>query len=184
MISTRTENADHAIAPRRRGFTVMEIMLVSAMTSFLVLLISGAWAGLGRSSTDAIARCRVTQEANMALKSLARDFGGSLAEEGTGNRLLGRAVGRLAIAGSTLWLCFDGQPLNGTAEWAAPDTVIAYQVQAGRLVRSNLQTGASFTVAANVESMQLVEAADEVTIDLTFRYRDVVRTYTIVAKDP
>lgn len=166
-------------------------MLVSGLMSLLVLLISGAWAGLGKTAADVSARCRVAQEANLAAATLARDLGGSLPEKTTGQRESGRLVGRLVVDGPELWLCFDGDA-DGQADWGAPDTVVTYQLDTEmtygtawkRLVRQNLETGSEFTAAANVEQMQLTEQIDAVKIDLTVQYRDVSRTYTIVAKDP
>lgn len=169
---------------RPNGFTVVEVAVVGMLMSLLVLLISGAWTGPGRSSADAIVRCRVLQEANLAIESLTRDFGGSLPEQIQGEKQSGRFVGRVVVDNSRLRLCFDGQPVNAKADWGAPDTVIVYQVQEGRLVRSNQQTATAFVTADNVDQMQLTEQADGVTIELTFNYRDLTRTYTIVAKDP
>ena len=177
-------NGPFVTLPRSKGFSVIEITVVSALMSFLVLLISGAWRGMGRPSANAIVRCRVVQEANLAVDSLARDLGGSLPGQTTGKRKLGRMVGRMVVDGSQLRLCFDGEPVNTVPEWGAPDTVITYDVQANRLVRSNQQTGTAFTVAANVNQMQLTELADGVRIDLVFTYRDITRTYSIITKDP
>jgi len=169
---------------RPGGFTLVEMMIAAALMSFLVMLISGTWTGVGRSAVDAIARCRMTQEANLAAESLSRDFSGSLAEQSTGRRQLGSMVGCLAVAGPELWLCYDGEPADGVADWAAPDVVITYAVQNNRLLRSNLQAGTAFVAAGNVEQMQLAEQPDGVTIDLTFKYRNVVKTYTFEAKGP
>jgi len=167
-----------------RGFTLVEAMLVSGLMSLLVLLLSGAWSGLGRPSADAIARCRVAQEANLAAEALARDLGGSLPDQSTGTRESGRLVGRLAVDGSELWLCYDGEPVNGLPDWVAPDTVIVYDVQADNLVRSDQQAATSYVVADHVSQMQVTEQVEGVHVDLTFAYRDVTRTYTIIAKDP
>ena len=159
-------------------------MLVCALMTFLVMLISGTWTGVGRSVVNAIARCRVTQEANLATESLSRDFSGSLAEQATGRRQLGSMVGCMAVSGRELWLCYDGEPLDGKPHWEAhDDTVIVYAVQDNRLVRSNSQ-GTAFVVAGNVEQMQLTRLDGVVTIDLTFKYRNIVQTYTFEAKGP
>ncbi len=168
----------------RRAFTVLEVMLVSGLMSLLVLLISGAWAGLVRPSADVIARCRVAQEANLAMECLARDLGGALADQPAGTARRGRLVGRLVVGNASLWLCFDGEPVDDVADWAAPDTVITYDVQANQLVRSNLQTGETFAAAANVTQMQLTEQVDGVRIDLSFQYRDITRDHSFIAKDP
>ena len=180
MITLSTRNTSRC---RPGGFTLTEVAVVGVLMGLLVLMISGAWAGPGRSSADAIVRCRVTQEANLAIESLTRDFGGCLVGQPQGEKQSGRFVGRLVVDDSQLWLCFDGPPLDAAADWGAPDTVIVYQVQQGRLVRSNQQTATAFVVADNVERMQLTEQTDGITVELTFTYRDLTRTYTIVAKD-
>jgi len=169
---------------RPAGFTLVEVMIVGALMSFLVMLISGTWTGVGRSVVDAIARCRVSQEVNLATETLSRDFSGGLAEQATGPRKLGSMVGCLAVPGPELWLCYDGDPVNGVADWAAPDSVVTYTLQDNRLLRSNLQAGTAFVAAGNVEQMQLAEQPDGVTIDLTFKYRNVLQTYTFEAKGP
>jgi type II secretory pathway component PulJ len=178
--------------PRPKGFTLTEVMLVGGLMSLLVILISGIWSGLGRSATDAVSRCRVAQEARLAAAALARDFGGSLPEEPTGQKQCGRLVDRLIVGGTELQLCFDGEPANGVGDWSAPDTVVIYQLQTEttygkawkRLVRRNMATGSEFTVATNVDAMELTDQGDGVKIDLTVTYRDITRTFTIIAKDP
>jgi type II secretory pathway component PulJ len=166
------------------GFTLIEVLFASGIMSLLVLLLSAAWSGLGRPSADAVARLRVAEEANLAAQSLARDFSGNLGEQTIGGKKLGRIVGRMVVAGPQLRLCFDGDPVNGAADWAAPDTVITYEVLGNRLVRANLSTGTAFTVATNVDQVQLTAQPDGVRLDLTFSYRNVTRTYTIIAQDP
>ena len=171
------------LAAHPSGFTLTETMLVGALMSMLVLLISGAWRGWGRSSVDAVVRGRVAREANLAVESLARDLGGSLPGQVAGDKQLGLVVGRSVVAGSQLWLCFDGAPPNGEAG-VPPDTVITYEVQNNQLIRTNQQTGVALAVADKVSQMQLTDQADSVRIDLTLEYRDLMRTYTIIAKDP
>jgi hypothetical protein len=153
--------------------------------AFVGVLACAAWDGLGKPTTDVLARCRVAQEANLALAALACDFGGSLADAPTGPKEAGRAVGRLIVGKSELRLCFDGGATpNGQADWASPDTVITYNVQSNKLVRTNLNAGTSITVAGDVTSMELSPLANAVQIKLTFKYRDCTRSYTIVGKDP
>ncbi|MHC4398922.1 MAG: hypothetical protein ACYTG0_04505 [Planctomycetota bacterium] len=181
MITAPPENS--ACGGRRGGFTVVEVMLVSVLMGFLAVLVSSAWSGLGRSAADAGRRCRVVQEANLAAAALARDLGGVLPGEATGPKEHGRLVGRQAVAGPELQLCFDGND-DGQPDWAAPDTVVAYRVVADRLIRENVQTGSVFTVADHVDQLQLTELGDRINVALTFSFRDITRTYTIVAKDP
>ena len=166
------------------GFTLTEVMIVSVLMSFLVVLLSSAWAGFGRPTAEVVARCRLAQEANLAAESLLTDLAGNLADQPAGTRRAGREVGRMVVAGSELRLCFDGQPTDGTADWAAPDTVVVYDVQSGNLVRANQLTGTVIVVAGNVDQMLLTQEADGLHVQLTFVYRGMSRTFTMVAKEP
>lgn len=169
---------------RRRGFTVVEMTFVAGLMSLLLLVISTAWSAMGKPSVDAIRQCHVAQEANIALQSLSRDFGGSIAEHSIGKLELGSYVGSAIVDGSELQLCFDGAPVNGTADWAAPDTVIVYEVQDNQLIRSNSSRGTTITIADDIQEMNLSKQGDQLTIELTFSFRDVRRTYTLIGTNP
>lgn len=178
-----------SITPRcgRSGFTLLEAVIVNALMVFLAMLVSTAWSAFGRPTADVIARCRVTQEANLAAASLARDLGGSLAnhEGRIGGKLLLRYVGRMQPAKKQLWLCFDGGPNpNGQANWGTPDTVISYEVQSNRLIRWDQTAGTSVIVARDVDQLTLKNHGSKVEIKLTFKYRQITRTYTLMALDP
>ena len=67
---------------RRDGFTLVEVMVVSVLTAFLAVLLSACWRGFGPTATDAIARCRIAQEMNLTVNTLARDLGGNLGISG------------------------------------------------------------------------------------------------------
>jgi prepilin-type N-terminal cleavage/methylation domain-containing protein len=172
---------------RRGGFTLVEVTVVSGLMAVLALLLSAVWAAFGRPATDVIARCRVAREVSLAVNSLARDLGGSLA--GAQGRL-GRVtdypfVGWVLPGNLQLWLCFDGgaEP-NGVADWAPPDSVIVYMVEGDALVRWDQTANTSFTVARHVESMQLSIQGDDLQIQLTFSYRNISRTCTLLARAP
>jgi type II secretory pathway component PulJ len=167
-----------------QGFTVMEMMIVGAMTTLLAILFSAAWSGLGQPSADALVRCQVAQEAQLAAAALVADLGGSLPGQTGGTKGNGRLVGRMEPEGSELRLCFDGGGLNGSADWGIPDTVIRYYVEDNKLIRWNETADTTFYVASNVESMTLSDLGNGVQIDLTFTFRDLSRTYTLIAEDP
>jgi type II secretory pathway pseudopilin PulG len=169
---------------QRRGFTLMEATIVSALMIFLAVVLSSAWSGFGRPLVDAVARSRVAQEASLAIASLARDWGGNTIDA-TGGQGQGRLVGRTIVSGSELWLCFDGGASpDGLPDWAPPDTVIIYDVQANKLVRSNQNAGTTFTVATDVQSLALTDLGNGVQIQLNLSFRAINRTYTMIAKDP
>lgn len=199
---------------RRGGFTVVEVLIVSGLMSLLVVMISAAWFGLGRSSRDVVLRCRIAQEANLAAETLTRDFGGHLPDEPMSDpqchRFWDSRVhnGQLQIyfaAGPVA----DDEDLNDDPPWDSPssgDTVITYQlqenepqggkVQTYNLVRLKARDGTEteFTVATNLLGMDVEPTilADGVDAILLFPYPDArdrgeandYIEYTIQAKDP
>lgn len=173
----------------RNGFTLVEATVVGGLMVFLAFLLAEAWRGLGRPLADSAAEFRLTQEANLAVTSLAQDFGGYLPEAShsveTRSSDHGRVVGRLIVRGTQLWLCFDGgETPDGVADWARPDTVISYYIESGQLVRWNQNTDTLFTVARHANELNVKEGGNEVEIELTFSYRNATRTHTLVARDP
>jgi type II secretory pathway component PulJ len=173
---------------RHGGFTLLETLLVAGLMSLLVLLISAGWAGFGGPTVDALVRCKVAQEARLAVAALSADLGGypATGQGRPGTVAQSAFVGRQQPGGSQLWLCFDGgtNP-NGLADWGPPDTVIVYQVQNGCLVRQDQAAGTSFTVARYVTGFTAQDlGGGQVQLQLTFTYRAITRTYTWIARDP
>jgi prepilin-type N-terminal cleavage/methylation domain-containing protein len=171
----------------RRGFSLVEVSIVSGLMAVLAVMLANAWSGLGRPLLEAAVRTRLAQEADLALASLSRDLGGYLSDTvgRTGGKATYLFVGRLQPGGSQLWLCFDGgSSPNGQADWAPPDTVISYEVVGNALVRWDQTAGTSFVVARNVNSFQLQDLGNELQISLTLSFRTVSQTYTLIAKDP
>ena len=170
---------------RSRGFSLIELMIVATMTSFLMLMLSGVWRAFGRSLIETSAQARLLCEADLAVETLRRDFCGHLPGTDTGDLETGKLLGRLVLAGgSQLLLCFDGPPANGAADWAAPDTVVLYRVQNEQLLRIDQQAGSVFVVSDGVEQFAVVDQPHGVTIDLTLRRRNLSRTYTFETQDP
>jgi type II secretory pathway component PulJ len=161
----------------RRGFTLAEALVVSGLMALLAYLLGQTWSGLGRPTADLAAQGRVAHEARLAVVALSRDLGGSLDSDAAraGPKMLGKFAGRMQPNGTELWLCFDGGSApNGVPDWAPPDTVIVYQLQAGRLVRWDQSTNTTFTVARCVDSLAVQDLGDRVRISLTFSYRGVI----------
>jgi type II secretory pathway component PulJ len=170
------------------GFTMLEVMLASGLMTLLVVLIGQVWSGLGGPSAAMVARCRVAQEARLALTSLCADLGGFLAnsEGRLGTQAAYPFVGRLQPGQAELWLCFDGgiNP-NGVADWGPPDTVIQYSVKAGQLIRWDQTAGTHFTVARNVDRLHVQDlGGGQVQLQLTFTYRQVTQSFTLIARNP
>lgn len=177
-------NNDTSVSRRSRGFTLLEVTIVAGLMSFFALLISSSWYSWGRSLADSHARCVVAQEANLAIETLHRDLGGYRLEQLTGTKDENRIVGTLITGGSQLRLCYDGTPINGMANWATPDTVCLFDVQGDQLIRTNQKTGNSFVVASHVSRIQLTDLGNGIRIELTFVYRNITRTYTIITRTP
>jgi prepilin-type N-terminal cleavage/methylation domain-containing protein len=171
----------------RRGFTLVEALAVSALMALLAIVIARTWSGLVRPTVDIAKHCRLFHEANLAVMALARDLGGSLAnpEGRIGAKAKYRLVGRTQPGNTQLWLCFDGgDNPNGMADWGAPDTVIIYELQADQLVRWDQTANTTFTVARLLDNFEVLDLGDRVQINFTFKYRDVTKVYTFVARNP
>ena len=159
-------------------------MVVTLMLTLLALLLGQLWSGLGQPTTNLAAYRR--HPGGAAGRSGPdtrpwRQFGNQ--EGRLGPKNLYAFVGRLQPGGTQLWLCFDGgSSPNGVADWAAPDTVIVYQLQGGSLVRWDQSSGTTYTVARYLTGFAVQGLGDRVSLALTFTYRDVTRTYTFIAR--
>ncbi|MBI3466230.1 MAG: hypothetical protein HY000_24715 [Planctomycetes bacterium] len=169
----------------RRAFTLTEAVIVSALMAFLAVLLSTAWGAWGRPSAEVADRLHIAQEAQLAAASLTRDLCGSWAQDQSGTKNKYKFVGRMQPANSQLRLCFDGGTTpNGLADWATPDVVITYYVQSKKLIRWDETSGTTFTVARDVDNLALTNLGNRVQIKLTFKYRKLDQTYTMIGIDP
>jgi prepilin-type N-terminal cleavage/methylation domain-containing protein len=171
---------------RPRGFTLLEVTLVSGLMAVLALLLSSAWAAVGRPAADVIERSRLFAEMDMAVSALSRDLGGSLANPAgrLGTKQQGPWNGWLNPGNDQLWLCFDGGNNPDKQPWGSLDTVIVYQKVSDRLVRTDQSAGTSFTVAKYLHAFDVTPSGPHIQIRLTFTYRDVTRTCTLLARHP
>ncbi|MBU4273151.1 MAG: type II secretion system GspH family protein [Planctomycetes bacterium] len=177
-----------AASPRRPGFTLVEVMLVSGLMAFLAILLSSAWSGIGRSAVDVTARSQLLQELDLAVASLSRDLGGSLPIPSSlsgdyGGIDVGALVGcRPNDLSDQLELCYDAGPdPNGRPDWQS-DTIVRYyldpdpdeNVSTKILVRSHDTAGTTttFTVARCVASLSVSVTPDEewIVVELTFTH--------------
>jgi type II secretory pathway pseudopilin PulG len=195
----------------RRGFTLVEVTIVSGLTAFLAILLSSAWMGMSRSTVDLVGRGRLIQELDMAVASLSRDLGGSLAVASSSNNLgrgdTGAWINYEKLAdpqyGDKLRLYFDGG--DNPSVKNAPNTVIEYHLESydespdqssNVLVRQENPDdfGEKFVVAKNVDSMNIIVPEAGFTgdgfieIELTFKYHytngEFTRKCALKAKIP
>ena len=171
---------------RRRGFSLIEVTIVSIFMSFLAVLLSLTWSAFMRPTSDIAIRCRIAQEANLAVACLTRDLSGSYADDRSNSKTHYQLVDRMQPDNSQLRLCYDGGATpNGIADWAAPDIVVSYYVDSNQLIRWDENTGTTFVAARDLETLEAIDQGDgSVQIRLTFQFRNVSQTYTVIARDP
>ena len=178
------ERPDTGLRRPRRGFSVLEVSIVAALSGFLFLMISSVWVGFGRSLADSIAQAKVVSESEMALHTIRRDFRGSLPGTEQGRRDAGLLVGMLVSGSDQVLLCYDSDSPNGVADWAAPDRVVRYELTGGQLLRVDQTTGNVFVVANHVQDFQVTKLANSTRIVLGLAYRDFARQYILHIQYP
>ena len=173
----------------RRGFSAIEMAVVSMLTALLSVIMSSVWMNFCKPALEASARCRMALEANLAAASFSRDFGGNLADSAgrVGVPLDGRFTGRMIPASGWLRICYHGgNDTDPLPKWATPDVVISYQLDGNRLIRTDENAGTQVVVATNLTSFSVTDngAGTGVVISMMFALRGLTATYTHVALDP
>lgn len=185
----------------RKGFSIVELTVVSLLMAVLAVLLSSAWFGVGKTATSLIGRSRLVQERDLAVVALSRDLGGSLADS-DGEQINGRWLNweypnNVSLpSNQDLVLTYDG----GTDASGVPlaNTVVHYLVatdpdpEVSTLILVRKQTvgegtPTDFTVARNVYSMTITPdgtPVDTVNIVLCFKYRTLTLTCHLIAKQP
>ena len=183
---------------KRKGFSLVELMVVSALMAVLALLISSAWVGVGRTAAGLIGRSQLVQERDLAVVALSRDLGGCLAdnEAKNGEKINGRWLKWELPSPQELKLYYDG----GTNSSGVPlaNTVVQYLLATDPdpaaatliLVRRKTVSGGTptdFTVARNVCSMTITPdgtPVNAVRIVICFKYRTLTLTCDMTARQP
>lgn len=145
----------------RRGFSLAEVTLVSALMAVLALLLSSAWRGVGRNAASLVGRSQLVQERDLAVASLCRDVGGCLVDpsarsgEKAAGRWLSWAVANNATLASNqdLTLTYDGGTVIRYFVAADPDPGVLTLIFVRRKTVGGTTT--DFTVARNVLSMHV-----------------------------
>lgn len=110
--------------PGRRGFTVLELTIAGGLTALLGIMLVTACSAYNRGAAEVIARCRIAQEADLAMHALAADLGANLPSSVAGPKGRGLPTG-VAVApdGSRLAITFEDQ--------VAPENsrVVVYEIQ-------------------------------------------------------
>jgi prepilin-type N-terminal cleavage/methylation domain-containing protein len=189
----------------RRGFTLVELMVVSALMAVLAVLLSSAWVGVGRTAAGLVGRSQLVQERDLAVVALSRDLGGCWVEPDArkGEKIGGRWLkweypnNDVLPSNQDLTLYYDGGT-NPTTGNTLDDTVVHYLVAPDpdpevstlilvRRITVNGGTPTDFTVARNVHSMTVMPDGTPVRaveIVLCFKYRKLTLTCDLTAKQP
>jgi prepilin-type N-terminal cleavage/methylation domain-containing protein len=168
----------------RRGFSLVEVSVATLLSSLLLLMVSSVWFSFGRATRGNVADADLAAEARLTAEAFRRDFSGYRPDAAPGDKQLGRLVGRTIVGGERLLLCYDGAPINKSADWADPDRVVEYGVVEGQLQRIDSDTGATVVVADNVAGLAITDLGTGVRIELTLEQTDVQQTYTWITQDP
>lgn len=122
---------------KRRGFTLLELLIAAGLSVGMVLITAQFWRYYSRQLEDLKARAHVAQELRIALGAIRRD--------------MGPAVGATPVGADQVLLCIDGGPdPDGTAEWGAPDTLVTYSLVNGKLVRTDQASGVEIVLVDHV----------------------------------
>lgn len=118
----------------RRGFTVLELMIAGGLTAMLGILLLTACAAYGRAAAEVIARCRIAEEADLAIHALSADLGANLPSSvaGAKDRGLPTAIS-VASDGSRLAITFE--------DAVAPENsrVVVYEIRQDQTELAQLQ---------------------------------------------
>ena len=150
-----------------RGFTVIEVTIVSGLMAFLALLLSNAWVGgIGKTTIDLVARAQLAQEMDIATMALGRDLGGC--PTNTNGQLTATFPtwdndsppdpNKLRIVSD------DGVTVTFVTYYL--DTANLDPLQRNNLVRHDSATGQTFTVARNVDAFQPTLSVDKKTLTI------------------
>lgn len=185
----------------RRGYTLIEMVIASALTTLLGILLAATWSMFGRPALDVEARARITREAMLAAEALAGDLSGYPPDAAgqQGSLKQGVFVDWMVPEPSKLRLDFHGVGApEGVAQWGLPDRVITYQVQdvgtgRGRLVRWDETGGITTTIAEHVTALTVTpdpSYPNQVQIQITLsypnypNYRTFTATFVLVGVKP
>jgi prepilin-type N-terminal cleavage/methylation domain-containing protein len=153
----------------RKGFTLLELLVVSILVVMLMLITTQFWTWFSPSIAEMVAREHLLREARIAMQSLAADFGS--------------VVGVTLIGTDRIILCKDSGDLpNGLADWAAPDILVDYAFVDNTLRRSD-SAGADFTVADCVSNFT-ADPGPPLTITLEFQGKGDSRSLVFMWSEP
>lgn len=149
----------------RRGFTLLELLVVGMIGTLVITMVGNAWAWYGRSIREQQLAVLLAQELKIAAEAIAQDYG--------------PAVGSRTTGGNNIQLNLDSPGGNGSPDWAAPDTVIEYSITSENLIRRNVITGAELPVAAHIRRIEAATVSGHLQLTVTAGFRGMEHALTL-----
>ena len=144
----------------RRGFSLLELLVVSGLMAGLAMTTAGLWRHFCAQSKNISDRSETAEELKIALESIAQD--------------MGNVQWATPLTASRLLLC--RQDANGQ-----PGMMVEYRLDAGQLVRTETSTGLAFTIARDVTAFQVENVSETVLrLGISVERRGVVRQATLL----
>jgi prepilin-type N-terminal cleavage/methylation domain-containing protein len=132
-----------------KGFTLLELLVVSILMVIVVLITAQFWMWFSPSLDEMVGRLHLLREGRIITQNFAADFGST--------------VGATPVGEDRIVLCKDGGPNpDGIASFAAPDVLVDYYLSGSKLLRNDISTGADFAVADNVSAFTVEEISPTV----------------------
>jgi len=156
--------------PRRRsGFTLLELLVVAMLGTLVITMTANVWRWYARSIKSMQVQAQLDRELKMAAQAIAADYGPAFSVRTTD--------------GSDLQFDLDTDN-NSAAQLTTPDTVIAYALDNGKLVRRDLGAGTEIPMARNISALTVESIGGQLNVHLTASYRTTDQDLTLQLRDP
>jgi type II secretory pathway component PulJ len=156
-------------AHRRGGFTLLELLIVGALGTLIVLLISNAWVWYARTSKSMHVSAELSRELKIAAAAIAQDYGPALTVRTTD--------------GTDVQFDYDSNS-DSAAQWTAPDLVVEYVLSNGNLLRRDLNAGTDIPLASGISAIVAEVVDGHLNVRLTATYRTTSQDLTLQLRDP
>ena len=147
--------ANNLRKPNRRGFTLLELLVVGVLGILVVKLSTDAARWYVVSVHEINVSTQLNKQLKLASEAIAQDAGGMLAMR-TSN-------------GSDLE--FDIDDGDSTAQWTGPDTVVQYTINNGLLLRHDLLLDEQTVVAREITAFTTTANGAYLDVHIVAGYR-------------
>ena len=142
-----------ALRRNRRGFTLLELVIV-LMVSTLVFLLAGALqSSYGKRSTDLLVRAETVRELQLAVEAMRQDAGAA-------TDLRRWSPTALHILREAAPLAAVGLVIQGA------DAGVEYELVGADLIRTDLEFGGSFVTATGLTDFEVTDTGAQVVVRL------------------